>query len=188
MAREGGPEQSRSPSRFCTGPGTSKNFLCRKKSLVLTSTGGRVLRLPRASTAAHSVHGRDEQCTPLGPPGGYAFDPYNTIAQPVICLLVCGFLFATMAMEAEAKRGACAAFLANSAGLAPYCLAVYLWQMPFSYYFYLGQRLMNVALPIMFFSLFLFSYFYTELVEAPAVRILRRAAESAMGIVLKSCN
>ena len=60
--------------------------------------------------------------------------------------------------------------------------------MPFSYYFYLGQRLMNVALPIMFFSLFLFSYFYTELVEAPAVRILRRAAESAMGIVLKSCN
>ena len=99
--------------------------------------------------------------------------------QPFICLLTAVFLYATMRTKTEKERGVLAYYLAAFSGTAPYCLGVYLWQLPFAHYFTGGRGVLDVMVPLMFFALFVWAAIYTELVEKPAVTLLRWACGAA---------
>jgi len=108
-----------------------------------------------------------------GVTGGYWWDPFAVCMQPLICLLTCGFLYSTMLAKDASQRGVLSWYLAACSGWAPYCLAVYLWQIPFSHYFSAGDKMVDVMVPMMFFALFVFSAMYTELIEKRTVQLVR---------------
>jgi len=107
--------------------------------------------------------------------GGYWWDPFAVAMQPLICLLTAVYLYATMRTKTDSERGVLSWYLAAFSGWSPYCLAVYLWQLPFSHFFTAGAGVIDVMVPMMFFALFVWSALYTELVEKPAVQLLRWA-------------
>jgi len=126
-----------------------------------------------------------------GDQSSFLKDPIAMLIAPVVNLLTAIFLFATMVNTStdpakEPDRGACAWYLAQLAGQAPYCLAVYLWQHPAAVYFYWGRNdpsLHDVTDVLFFFTLFVFCAMYTTMVEKPLVDLLRYAGSSAVKLV-----
>jgi len=108
----------------------------------------------------------------------YFWDPFALFTLPFLGLLAGIHLYATSLCATDDECGSCAKFLAHFSSLSPYCLAIVLWQVPFSHFFYWGTSANQELFLLFVLALIVWSVFYTDVVEKYALQVFKRAWQS----------